>query len=231
MELLEKYLKQININYDSEILRKFDIYYNLLIEWNEKFNLTNITEKNDVIIKHFADSLYGYPFVKDCKSIVDVGTGAGFPSIPLAIVLPNINFTLVDSLQKRVTFLNEIISQLGLTNVIAIHSRAEDFAKDNRHKYDIAVARAVSSMPTLLEYLVPLVKVDGKCVCYKSTNIDNELSVCSNAFSKLKCSLLERVDYNILDTDYSRSIVTIKVIDKCSLTYPRGKNKPKTNPL
>ena len=229
MKLLAEYLEKLNISYDYNILQKFEKYYELLIFYNNQFNLTNITEKNDVIIKHFADSLYGYSFFKETNYVADVGAGAGFPSIPLSIVLPDVNFTLIDSLNKRVNFLNVVKEELNLNNVTAVHSRVEDFCLKNRNTFDIATARAVASLPTLLEYLIPLVKVGGSAVCYKSLNIDNELNLCENAFKKLYCELDNKFDYNI-DGNF-RSIVTIKSYKECNKCYPRSGNKPKLKPL
>ena len=229
MKLLEDYLEKLNIFYDDNILQKFEKYYELLIFYNNQFNLTNITEKNDVIIKHFADSLYGYSFFKETNCVADVGAGAGFPSIPLAIVLPDVNFTLIDSLNKRVNFLNVVKEELNLNNVTAVHSRVEDFCSKKRNTFDIATARAVASLPTLLEYLIPLVKVGGSAVCYKSLNIDNELNLCKNAFKKLYCELDKKYDYNI-DGNF-RSIVTIKSYKECNKCYPRSGNKQKLKPL
>ena len=229
MKLLEDYLLKLNIDYNNETINKFEKYYNLLIEYNNKFNLTNLTEKNEVIIKHFADSLYGYKFFKETNYVADVGAGAGFPSIPLAIVLPNVNFTLIDSLNKRVNFLNTVKEELNINNITAIHSRVEDFCNKNRNTFDIATARAVASLPTLLEYLVPLLKVNGKAVCYKSTNVDNEINLSENAFKKLYCEIEEKFDYSIEDN--FRSIVIVKSFKECNKCFPRGGNKPKIKPL
>lgn len=229
MKLLEEYLTKLNIPFDQNTISKFQKYYDLLIEYNKMFNLTNITEKNEVIVKHFADSLFGYNYFKDKVTAVDVGTGAGFPSIPLAIVLPDVQWTLVDSLNKRVNFLNVVIDALQLNNVTAVHSRVEDFCVKNRNSFDLATARAVASLPTLLEYLVPLLKVGGTAICYKSLNIENELSISKNAFLKLNCVLEEKCDYNLEDN--FRSLVIIKSIANCPKIYPRSGNKPKTKPL
>lgn len=231
MQLLTKYLNELNIPYTSGTLAKFERYYELLVEWNEKFNLTAITERDQVIIKHFADSLYGYPLVQGARNVVDIGCGAGFPSLPLAIVCPDVQFTLVDSLNKRVTFLDAVVAELGLSNVTPVHSRAEEYAREHRHSYDIAVARAVSALPTLLEYLVPVVKVGGKAICYKSVGVEQELASAEKAIHTLQCKLVGRRDYSILDTDMSRSLVVFSPFAKCATTYPRGKNKPKTTPL
>lgn len=229
MKLLEEYLAKLNISYDNTTIDKFSKYYDLLISYNKMFNLTSITEKKEVIIKHFVDSLYGYQFFKNNNSVVDVGAGAGFPSIPLAIVLNDVNFTLIDSLNKRINFLNVVKEELNLLNVTAIHTRVEDFCIKNRNSFDIATARAVASLPTLLEYLIPLLKVNGKAICYKSLNVENEILMCENAFKKLYCKLDNKFDYMLEDN--FRSILIVKSLKECNKCYPRGGNKPKTKPL
>lgn len=229
MELLKEYLQKLNIPYDDSIIQKFEKYYDLLIYYNNMFNLTSITQKNEVILKHFVDSLYGYKYFINTKNVVDVGAGAGFPSIPLAIVLKDTHYTLVDSLNKRVNFLNVVIEELNLNNVTAIHSRVEDFCSKNRNTFDITTARAVAQLPTLLEYLVPLLKCGGEAICYKSLNVDNELDMAKNAFSKLNCCLEDKFDYNLEDN--FRSILIVKSLKECNKCYPRSGNKPKTKPL
>lgn len=231
MVKLEKFLLDIGIPYTSDTLNKFELYYQLLIEWNNKFNLTAITDKDEVITKHFADSLYGYNQIVGSMSVVDIGSGAGFPSLPLAIVCSDVEFTLVDSLNKRVLFLNEVINKLSLRNCKAIHSRAEDFASINRNKYDVAVARAVASLPTLLEYLIPLVKVNGKTVCYKAVTAEEEIANSKNALLKLNASFTQCEEYNIIGTDYKRNLVVCTVNSVCDSIYPRIQNLPKSKPL
>ena len=231
MNLLTKYFDKLNIFYDDKTLLAFNKFFDLLIEWNGKFNLTSITSREDVIIKHFADSIYAYPHLVSGDEVVDVGAGAGFPSIPLAIVMPDVNFTLVDSLNKRVTFLNEVIAQLGLSNCTAVHARAEDFARTKLHYYDVALARAVSQLPTLLEYLIPLVKVGGKAICYKTSTIGEELETATTAMRILKCELSLREDYFLEGTDIARSLVVITPTSFCNRIYPRAGNNPKLNPL
>ena len=231
MELLIKYFNKLNIAFDDKTLLTFNKFFDLLVEWNEKFNLTTITSREDVIIKHFADSLYAYPHLNSGDEVVDVGAGAGFPAFPLAIVMPDVNFTLVDSLNKRVTFLNEVISQLGLTNCTAVHARAEDFARKRFHYFNVALARAVSQLPTLLEYLIPMVKVGGKAICYKTASIGEELKTAEVAMRILKCELSVREDYFLEGTDIARSLVVITPTSFCNRIYPRVGNKPKTDPL
>ena len=230
MELLKEYLLSKNINNLSEVLNKFETYYNLLIEWNNKFNLTSITDKKEVEIKHFIDSLFGIDFINDNDLVCDIGAGAGFPSIPLAILKPNSKFVLVDCLNKRVNFLNNIIETLKLKNCECIHIRVEDFAKNNRNKFDKCVVRAVAQMPTLLEYTIPLLKINGSLISYKSSSINEELNLSKNALELLNSKLLKINDFKLPNNDY-RCIVEIIKIGNTPLKYPRSQNKPKTNPL
>ena len=178
METLYEKYKNIK---DEQIKQRFEKYYELLIQWNEKFNLTAITEKTAVEIKHFADSLAASEIIKG--KVIDIGAGAGFPSIPLKIVNPSLYITMIDSSNKRVTFLKEVIEQLGLEKAEAIHSRAEDLKE--RECFDFAVARAVAPLSTLAEYLIPFVKKGGKMIAYKSDNIEEEMKEAKTAIKIL----------------------------------------------
>lgn len=230
MEKLREFLINNNVENIDQTLDKFNLYYNLLIEWNNKFNLTAITEKNEVEIKHFIDSLSSFEYIKDNTLICDIGAGAGFPSIPLAILKPNCKFILIDSLNKRINFLNEIIKALNLNNCECIHTRIEDYAAKNREKFDYTLARAVASMPTLLEYTIPLLKVSGKLIAYKGSNIQEELNLSLNALKLLNSSILKKHELYLPNNDY-RCIVEIIKNNKTSNKYPRSKNKPRLDPL
>ncbi len=227
MDILQQFLKEHNI--DSSLSDKFEKYFELLVEWNEKFNLTSITQKDEVEQKHFVDSLLGLDFINSGDKVCDIGSGAGFPSIPLAIVKPDCNFTLVDSLAKRVGFLNEVVDQLALSNCTCLHSRAEDFAA-NHKDFDICVARAVAPLPTLLEYTLPLLKVGGKLVAYKGSNVQEEIVSSSKALDTLKGKIIEKVDTCLPNGDY-RCILIVQKYAPTPKGFPRGKNKPRQNPL
>ena len=212
-------------------INQFERYYEFLISENKKYNLTAITEKNDVIFKHFLDScLVEKNIIKNAK-IIDIGSGAGFPSIPLKILRPDIKFVLVDSLNKRVNFLNELIKILNLQDVVAVHARAEDYIKDNREKFDYAVARAVAPLNTLLEYLVPYVKVGGECLIYKSQKLEDEIETSQNALKVLGCKVEKIENFNIDEIDAVRKVLIIKKCFVTPIKYPRGKNLPKTKPI
>ena len=192
-EWTKKYPESAN-KIAEEQMKKYFFYMELLLEWNQKMNLTAITDPKEIILKHFIDSMTISPYIKQEKKVIDVGTGAGFPGIPLAIICPNTSFTLIDALNKRISFLKEIVTKLQLSNVIVEHARAEDFAKENREKYDIATSRAVANLPVLLEYLLPFVKKEGKCICMKGPNIQEELDEAKKAIAVLGGEL-EKVDY------------------------------------
>lgn len=212
-------------------INQFERYYEFLNSENKKYNLTAITEKNDVIFKHFLDSCLAEKNIIKNAKIIDIGSGAGFPSIPLKILRPDIKFVLVDSLNKRVNFLNELIKILNLQDVVAVHARAEDYIKDNREKFDYAVARAVAPLNTLLEYLVPYVKVGGECLIYKSQKLEDEIETSQNALKVLGCKVEKIENFNIDEIDAVRKVLIIKKCFVTPIKYPRGKNLPKTKPI
>ena len=214
----------------EELIHKFYKYMNLLIEWNEKINLTTIIEPKEIIEKHFLDSITVLPYIKQNDSIIDVGTGAGFPGIPIKIMKNDITVTLLDSLQKRVNFLNEVINQLKLANIESIHSRAEDYASKKREKYDVAVSRAVANMSTLSEYLLPFVKNGGCAIFMKGPNIQEELEESKKAI-KLLGGKIEKIDNFALSNGNERNIIIISKIQETPARFPRKAGKPAKEPI
>lgn len=208
---------------------QFEKYYSLLIRWNEKINLTAITEREEVFVKHFVDSLIGEEFIKKGASVIDIGTGAGFPSLPIKIVRQDLKLTLNDCLNKRLNFLREVTKELGLEKVNIIHSRAEDLPKNE--KYDYAVSRAVASLNTLSEYCLPFVKEGGYFIAYKAREIEEEVKNAKKAIDILGGNIEEIKEIKIPQTDVIRKLVIIKKIKPTPLKYPRGKNLPKIKPL
>lgn len=219
------------INENQEL--KFKKYLNLLVEWNTKINLTSITEENDIILKHFIDSLTASEYIPDNSKIIDIGTGAGFPGIPLKIYNETYNITLLDSLNKRVNFLNTVIEELELKNISAIHGRAEEFGHNTlyREKYDIAISRAVSNLSTLVEYMLPFIKKGGLCICMKGPNIKEEIDNSKNALKKLGGKIIKIEDFNLPNTDIKRNIIIIIKILNTDNKYPRKAGIPNKNPL
>ena len=230
---LNEKLKLININISEDEIENFKIYMELLLEWNEKINLTAITNEDDIILKHFVDSLTIKKYISENEKIIDIGTGAGFPGIPLAIMNKNNKITLMDSLNKRIVFLNDVIDKLKLTNVKAIHSRAEELArnKNHREKYDIAVSRAVANLSTLVEYMLPFVSVGGKCICMKGPNIEEELKNAKNAIKELGGEIIKIENFKLPESDNERNIVIIKKVKATPGKYPRMFSKIKKQPL
>ena len=214
-------LKDLNIIIDDDKLNKLDIYYNYLIEYNNHTNLTAITDKKDVYLKHFYDSLTIVKSIdlSTINTLIDVGTGAGFPGMVLAIMYPNIKVTLLDSNNKRINFLNELKNRLGITNVETIHERSEIYAKTHKDMYDIVTARAVKNMKELTELCLPLVKVNGYFIPLKG-NIEDELDNSKDIISKINGSIEDIITFNLPNGD-SRNIIKIKKIDKCPDKYPR----------
>lgn len=213
-------------------IEKFYKYMQHLLEWNEKINLTTIVEPEQIIVKHFLDSLTIKKYIEDEKNIIDVGTGAGFPGMPLAIEKNN-NVTLLDSLNKRINFLNDVKEKIGLENVVTVHSRAEDAAKDKKYRecFDYAVSRAVAPMNVLLEYLLPFVKVGGKVICMKGPNVKEEMDN-SEKVAKILGGKIEKVEeLEIPEIDMKRTVVIVKKIEKTSSKYPRKAGTPSKEPL
>lgn len=225
---MQQYLLQnANILLDDKMTERFETYYRFLVSENEKYNLTAITEHDEVWCKHFADSMLGSKFVPQGASLVDVGCGAGFPSVPLAIARPDIRPTLVDSLTKRVNFCTELCGKVGVSANV-VHARAEDFAKDNRQRFDVAVARAVAPLNILLEYLAPLVRVGGLVVAYKTD--ESEVVLAKNAANILGLTFVSANRF-VLPDGSNRCLLEYKKVKNTPLVYPRGQNKPRKCPL
>lgn len=233
--VLTEKVKELSIVLNDKQIQQFEQYYNILVEWNKVINLTAITEYEEVVEKHFLDSLtiVNAIHVEKIETLIDVGTGAGFPGIPLKIAFPHLKVTLLDSLNKRIKFLNEVIDLLELNDIKAIHGRAEDYAKqaEYREQYDICVSRAVANLATLSEYCLPYVKVDGLFVPYKSGEIDEELKSSEKAVSILGGKVEEVVKFQLPGTDIGRSFVKIHKIKETKKKYPRKAGMPTKEPL
>ncbi|MEG2440486.1 MAG: 16S rRNA (guanine(527)-N(7))-methyltransferase RsmG [Acetivibrio sp.] len=232
---IKEEIEKLEIQLSDKQAEQFLKYYELLIEWNSFMNLTAITEYEEVIVKHFVDSLQLVKVLnlKEEYKILDLGTGAGFPGIPLKIVFPNLKITLLDSLNKRVKFLNEVIDELQLDGIETIHGRAEDYGREKayREQYDICVSRAVANLSTLSEYCIPYVKIGGFFISYKSGKIEEELENSKNAV-KLFGGKIERVEtFHLTDTEMERSLVVIKKSKETSKLYPRNAGKPSKEPI
>lgn len=226
-----KKAKNLGLTITDVMFEQFETYFKNLVEYNQKVNLTSITEKEEVFLKHFLDSIISHKLIQKDASVCDIGTGAGFPGIPLKIIRPDIKLTLVDSLHKRVVFLQELANKLKLEDVSIFHSRAEDFAKTHRERFDVCVARAVASLNTLSEYCLPFVKVSGSFLAYKAINIEEELVLSKHAISVLGGKIKHIEPILLPETDIIRNIVVIQKIMPTPVKYPRDKNKPKTQPL
>ena len=223
--------EKLNININKDIEDKLNLYFNTLIETNKVMNLTNITDKDEVYNKHFLDSLYlTKALSKDKYSLCDVGSGAGFPALPLAITNENASITIIDSLNKRINFLNNTISLLNINNIRAYHLRAED-AKEFRESFDYVTARAVARLNMLLELCMPLVKVGGSFIAMKSVLASEELEESKNAIAKLGGKIKEVINYELPDDAGTRTLIVIEKIKNTPNIYPRIFKKIKENPL
>jgi len=232
--LLDK-VNELSIKLNEKQVEQFIGFYEMLVEWNKVMNLTGITEYEEVVEKHFVDSLSIVKAVDiaNVDSVIDIGTGAGFPGIPLKIAFPHLKITLLDSLNKRIKFLNAVIEELGLEDISTIHGRAEDFAKqeDYREKYDLCVSRAVANLSTLSEYCLPYVNVDGMFVPYKSGDIEDELNNSKKAVQILGGKIEKTIKFELPGTDIGRSFVKIKKVKNTAKKYPRKAGLPSKEPL
>ncbi len=230
---MQDYSKEIGISLHVEQINQFYHYMQLLLEWNEKINLTAITEPEEIILKHFVDSMTIASYIEKNAKLIDVGTGAGFPGIPLKIIREDIEITLLDSLNKRVNFLKEVIEQLGLSQIKAIHSRVEEFGKNNNYRqtFDYATSRAVANLSTLAEYLIPLVKIQGSCIGMKGPNIEEEIQQSKKAISILGGKIDKIEKFQLPKSDMDRNIVMIRKIKQTPSKYPRKPGMPAKEPL
>ena len=227
-------LSSWNFNITETQIKQLDLFYELLVEKNKVMNLTGITEFNEVVVKHFIDSLSICTVMPDnVKTICDLGTGAGFPGIPMAIAYPNINFVLIDSLNKRIKFLQEVVDALSLKNVQLNHARAEEAGRNKsfREQFDLVVSRAVANISTLSEYCVPLVNIGGHFISFKSGDIEEELNTGVSAIEKLGGKLNDPVFFSIPKTDINRSFIIIDKEKKTPKAYPRKAGTPSKEPL
>ena len=225
-------INKLGIQLTDEQLHQLDKYYQLLVEWNKVMNLTGITEEKEVYLKHFYDSLTIAKVIDLTKekSLCDVGSGAGFPGMVLKIVFPNLKVTLVDSLNKRIKFLTEVANELNLKDIALVHARAEDFAKNNREKFDVVTARAVAPINVLLEYCLPLIKV-GKYFIALKGNISQEIILLNNSLTKIGGKLINSQEFLLPIENSNRSLLVITKENQTSKKYPRHPKDIKTNPL
>ena len=231
----EYMLYELDIRYTNEMLEQFQRYYDILIEWNKVMNLTGITEHVEVISKHFIDSLSIVKAIdmNRISNLIDIGTGAGFPGIPIKIVFPHVKVTLLDSLKKRIKFLDTVIEELDIQDINAVHGRAEEFAnqKSYREKYELCVSRAVANLASLSEYCLPFVNIGGNFISYKSADIEDELNTSKNAIKILGGKIKEVNKFQLPATDITRSLVVVNKIKKTDSKFPRRAGIPTKQPL
>ena len=228
---LQKILLNEGINVSDNQLALFQQYSSLLISWNEKFNLTAITDEKQIIEKHFLDSLFLAKYINlDNKKVLDIGTGAGFPGIPLAIIFPNASFYLSDSNGKKITFLKEVVKELNLNNVTIIQSRIEEMNK-YRDQFDYVSARALKQLNILIELAIPLCKINGSLIAYKGPNYVDEINLSKNALKQLDAVIDNSYLYSLPESQDKRSIVVVKKIKVTKHRYPRNYSLIATKPL
>ena len=232
-EKIQEKSKDLGVSFSVKQTEQFFEYMNLLIEWNEKMNLTAITEPDEIILKHFIDSITILKELEDGSKVVDVGTGAGFPGIPLSIMKPSLKITLVDSLNKRLIFLQEVVNKLKLENIEIVHARAEEFGQNKKYReqFDISTSRAVANLATLSEYLIPLVKIGGKVISMKASDVKQELNEAKKAIEVLG-GTVEKVDeFNLPQSDIGRTVIIIRKNKTTPNKYPRKPGTPSKEPI
>lgn len=232
-EEMVKQLKGLQIELKEEQMQAFYKYMNMLIEKNKVMNLTGITEPKEIILKHFIDSLTISKYIANNKRVIDIGTGAGFPGIPLKIQNSTLEMCLLDSLNKRINFLKEFTKIINLTKIQSIHGRAEEYGKNKEYRefFDVAVSRAVAPLNVLLEYMLPFVKLNGKCICMKGNITDEELNDSKNAI-KILGGEIERIEkFTLSNTDNNRTIILVKKTKTTPSLYPRNSGTPSKKPL
>lgn len=232
LEDLIRKASQLGIHLSEEKAHLYYQYMELLLEWNEKINLTAITDPHEIILKHFIDSLTALPYIPEKGNVLDIGTGAGFPGIPLKIVNNN-SYTLMDSLNKRITFLQEVIKELRLENIEVVHARAEDYARNNekREKYQVVIARAVASLNILVEYMLPMLQIGGVAICMKGSQIEQEIVNAKKAVEILGGKIEAVEQFELPESNISRTIIVIKKIKNTPNIYPRKAGIPTKKPL
>ncbi len=234
-EFKEKFKKELdfnNIKISEDNYEDYYFYMKEIINWNDKINLTAITDEKEFLVKHLIDSLTINSLLEDKNTLIDIGTGAGFPGIPLKIANQKLNVTLIDSVNKKLNVIRDISDKMNLEGIKIIHTRAEDLAMNTkyREKYDIATTRAVSRINTIVEYMLPFIKVGGKAICMKGPNIDEELDEAKHAIEILG-GKVESVKNIVIDNEYERNIVIIRKEKNTPKQYPRGKGKPLKEPI
>lgn len=234
-DMLKEACENEGLTFDDKMYNNFIEYKELIKEWNEKINLTAITEDEEIIKKHFIDSIkvFKFPYVKEAKNIIDIGTGGGFPGIPMKVVKSDCSMVLLDSLNKRINFLNEVIDKLDLNDIKTIHGRAEDFAQrtEYRENFDLAVSRAVANLTVLLELCLPYVKVGGYFVALKGPSIEEEIKDATVALRVLGGSIKEIIEVDIAGSDLKHNLLVVKKIKETSKKYPRKAGTANKSPI